>query len=74
MKNQTFVPFKPSKSPAEKLLEKLKPEIMKAFSKLPEYGQISFSVYLNECEPVRFEHSVSESLKLPKKAERELLI
>ena len=72
MKNQSFDTYEPLKSAAEKLLEKLKPELIKTFSKIPEYGQISFSVKLNESEPVHYEHSISESLKLQKKELREV--
>ena len=54
----------------ESLFQKVEPELLKAFSFVPEYGALSFTVVLNEREPVRIEWGVSTSRKLLRKAER----
>ena len=55
---------------AEDLLKKVEPELLKAFSSIPEYGSIGFTIYLNEKEPVRIEWSGSVSRRLLLKKER----
>lgn len=75
MNNKTpFSSFTPSKeksdSEARELLGKIQSEILKAFSHIPDYGCLSFSITLNEKEPVRFESGRSESRKLLKKVNR----
>ena len=49
---------------AENLLEQIKPELLKAFSTIPEYGSLGFTVHLNEKEPVRIEWSSIVSRRL----------
>ncbi len=55
---------------AASLLEKIKPELLIAFSSIPEYGSLGFTVHFNEKEVVRIEWSGSVSNRLLPKAER----
>ncbi len=55
----------------ERLLEEINKSFMEAFTSIPEYGTIGFTVHLREQEPVRIEWSGSISHKLPPKGLRE---
>jgi len=56
---------------AEELLDKLRPDILKAFASIPAYGSIGFLVHFVENEPVRIEWTGSIQRKLaPKEANR----
>ena len=55
---------------AKDLLKSVEPELLKAFSSIPKYGSLGFTVHLNDGEPVRIEWIVSTSRKLLQKAER----
>lgn len=48
-------------SEAARLLEKVKPEILRAFACIPDFGSLGFTVHFNEGEPVRFECAGSAS-------------
>lgn len=49
---------------AEILIEYLKPELLNAFSNIPDYGSLGFIVHMHQGEPVRVEWSGSLSKKL----------
>jgi hypothetical protein len=52
------------------MIEKLRPELEKAFKDIPPFGEIGFRVYFNESEPVRIEYSAALSRKLAPKCAR----
>lgn len=54
----------------EEFFDTIKKEIVSSFSKIPEYGALSLTVYLVESAPVRFEYMTSESKKLLPKQNR----
>lgn len=49
---------------AEKLLEKIKPDLLKAFSSIPDYGTLGLNIHFQEKEAVRVEWSGSISRRL----------
>jgi hypothetical protein len=52
------------------LLERLKPDILKAFSTIPQYGSLGFTAHFIEGEPVRVEWSGTIQRKLAPRVER----
>lgn len=52
------------------LLEKLRPDILKAFASIPAFGSLGFDVHFVEGEPVRVEWSGSIQRKLAPRADR----
>jgi len=56
-------------SPA-RLLKIVEADLLKAFSTIPDFGNVGFTVYFNEGEPVRCEWSGSTSSLLGPRAER----
>ena len=52
------------------LFEKVEPELLQAFSFIPEYGSLAFIIHVVEKEPVRLEWKVSTSRKLLRKSDR----
>jgi len=52
------------------LMGKLRPELTKAFSCIPDYGSLGIVIHFQEKEPVRVEYNGSISRKLPKLSER----
>lgn len=51
---------------SKSLLHKIEPELVQAFSEVPEYGTLGITVYLHQKEPVRVEWSGSITRKLDK--------
>ena len=52
------------------MVERLRPELEKAFRDIPPYGEIGFRVFFTEGEPVRIEYSAGLSRKLSPRVER----
>ena len=46
------------------LLERLRPELEKAFSDIPAFGEIGFRLVLHDSQVVRIEYSTSKSVKI----------
>ncbi len=51
-------------------IDRLRPELEKAFRDIPPYGEIGFKVFFTDSEPVRVEYSAGLSRKLASRAER----
>jgi hypothetical protein len=52
------------------VLDALRPELLKAFSSIPSYGEIGFRVFFADSETVRVEYSAALSKKLAARADR----
>lgn len=52
------------------MLERLRPELEKAFRDVPQFGEVGFRVFFTEGEPVRIEYTAGLSRLLRPKAER----
>jgi len=57
---------------AVRLLDTVKADLLRAFSSIPDFGTVGFTVFFNEGEPVRCEWSGSTSTLLGPRAERSL--
>jgi hypothetical protein len=54
----------------QRLFETIQPELLSAFSQIPDFGTIGLTIHLIEGEPVKIEWSGSTMKKLEPKAER----
>lgn len=52
------------------VLERLRPELEKAFRDIPAFGEIGFRVFFADGEPVRVEYSAALSRKLLARPDR----
>jgi len=52
------------------IINRLRPELEKAFRDIPPYGEIGFKVFFTDSEPVRIEFSAGLSRKLAPRADR----
>lgn len=50
--------------PRTAIIERLRPELEKAFRDVPAFGEIGFRVFFADSEPVRVEYSAALSRKL----------
>jgi hypothetical protein len=62
-------------TPQEKLpgcvmFERLRHEIEQAFRDIPQYGEVSFTVFFRDGEPCRIEYKAATNRLIPPRSER----